>query len=96
MSASSDRFEQIRSRFEAEARANRKPRTATDLPHTYEDINPEWLTRVLCAKHPAAHVVGAGSARPTRAPRAAAASSSSTTRLAEAPACRAACSARGR
>ena len=55
MSASS--FESIRHSFEAEERANRKPRTATDLPHTYEDINPEWLTAVLCSKHPGAHVV---------------------------------------
>ena len=54
---SHDGFARIRSAFEAEARANRKPRTATDLPHRYEDIDPEWLTRVLCAKHPAAHVV---------------------------------------
>jgi hypothetical protein len=51
-----DRFAQIRSRFEEEARARKKPRAASDLPHVYEDVNPEWLTAILCARHPDAHV----------------------------------------
>lgn len=52
----SDRFARIRERFEEEARAARVPRLATDLPHTYEAITAEWLTAVLCAAHPGAHV----------------------------------------
>src|SRR5262245_26032110 len=57
MATSLDRFEDIRSRFLAEERAYRKPVRASDLPHRYEDIGPEWLTAVLCARHPDAHVV---------------------------------------
>ena len=52
-----DRFAEIRERFAAEERANRVPRTAADLPRTYESITPEWLGAVLCAGHPGAHVL---------------------------------------
>jgi aminoglycoside phosphotransferase (APT) family kinase protein len=53
---STDRFEKIRLRFEAEARERKRPRVATDLPHVYEDINPEWLTAILASRHPGAQV----------------------------------------
>ena len=51
-----DRFAQIRARYEEEERANRIPRLASDLPHRYESITPEWLTAVLCTRHPGANV----------------------------------------
>lgn len=33
------------------------PRSADDIPFTYEAITPEWLSDVLCAAHPGARVV---------------------------------------
>jgi hypothetical protein len=50
-------FTEIRSRFEAELRAGGELRTADDLPLSYEEITPQWLTRVLAGNHPDAQVV---------------------------------------
>lgn len=50
-------FAEIRSRFEAERQAAGQLRTASDLPRSYEEISPQWLTRVLADDYPGAKVV---------------------------------------
>ena len=50
-------FQEIKARFEAEQRAPIVPRTASDMPPTYESITPAWLTDVLGQSVPGAEVV---------------------------------------
>ena len=47
-------FAEIKDRFDEERRQRRPPTTVDDLPFTYEDITPEWLTAVLARGHPGA------------------------------------------
>jgi thiamine kinase-like enzyme len=51
------KFSDIRRAYEEEVRANKTPRTADDLLLSYESITPEWLTAILCARTPGAHVI---------------------------------------
>ena len=62
-------FAEIRSRFEAERQAAGRLRSASDLPRSYEEISPQWLTRVLADDHPGAGGVGVEVARPLAARR---------------------------
>ena len=50
-------FAEIKARFEEERRNRRPPQTSDDLPFTYEDITPAWLTAVLAADHPDAEAL---------------------------------------
>src|SRR5262249_24511773 len=51
--------QQITSLYEAERpRVSDKIYAAAEIPLSYESITPEWLTAVLCRKHPGAEVVG--------------------------------------
>ena len=52
-----DIIAQLTAAFEKERGSNRPPRTAADVPFTYEAITDEWLTCVLCAPHPGARVI---------------------------------------
>ncbi len=47
-------FDEIKARFDEERRQRRPPATVDDLPFTYEDITPEWLTAVLARGHASA------------------------------------------
>jgi hypothetical protein len=49
--------QQIVEAYEREQQDKRPPRSADDVPLTYEDITPEWLTAVICRDHPGAKVV---------------------------------------
>jgi hypothetical protein len=49
-------LEEIKAAYEVEHRNPVAPRLATDLPLSYESITDEWLTNVLCQKHPSAQV----------------------------------------
>lgn len=51
-------FARIQQLYDAEIAENRTPRIATDVPLSYDAINDEWLTAVLCARTPGAAVVG--------------------------------------
>jgi len=50
-------FAEIKARFEAEQRTPITPRTASDMPPTYESITVEWLTDVLGREVPGARVL---------------------------------------
>jgi len=50
-------FAEIKAAFEREQRQHAEPRTAGDLPFTYEAITPRWLTAVLAGGTPGAAVV---------------------------------------
>ena len=50
-------FAEIKAAFEREERARAEPRTALDLPFTYEAITPRWLTAVLGGDRSGAAVV---------------------------------------
>lgn len=50
-------FDEIRQRYEAEQASPIVPRTAADMPPTYESITNEWLSAVLGAAVPGAEVV---------------------------------------
>ena len=50
-------FQEIKARFEAEQRSPIVPRTANDMPPSYESITAEWLTDVLGKAVPGAQVV---------------------------------------
>lgn len=50
-------FDEIKRRFAAEQANPIIPRTADDMPPTYESITPEWLTAVLANGNPGAQVV---------------------------------------
>jgi hypothetical protein len=52
-----DVIAQLTAAFEKERDNNRPPRTAEDVPFTYEAITDEWLTCILCARHPGAKVI---------------------------------------
>jgi hypothetical protein len=43
--------------YEKERQNNLPPRTADDIPFTYEAITDEWLTNILCGGHSGAKVV---------------------------------------
>ncbi len=49
-------FAEITARFEVEHKAAGPLHAASDLPLSYEAINPTWLTAVLAAAHPGAAV----------------------------------------
>lgn len=51
-------FNDIKLRFEQERRTRRIPVGIEDLPFTYEDITPPWLTAVLARATPDARVLG--------------------------------------
>jgi hypothetical protein len=50
-------IEKITEGYEYDRQHRNPPITADDLPFAFEDITPEWLTAVLCAKHSGAKVV---------------------------------------
>ena len=52
-----DVIAELRAAYEEEIRDPKLPRTANDLPLSYEAINDEWLTNVICHEHPGAAVV---------------------------------------
>lgn len=55
----SNLIEQITAAYEREQHQGfRKVTRANELPTSYEAITDEWLTAVLCGKHPGAQVVG--------------------------------------
>jgi Ecdysteroid kinase-like family len=49
--------EQITRQYEREQKANRLATAAGDIPASYEAITDEWLTHLLCHRHPGARVV---------------------------------------
>jgi Phosphotransferase enzyme family len=50
-------IEQLTAAYEEEKKNARPPVTAADIPLNYDAITPEWLTAVLCDKHPGAKVL---------------------------------------
>lgn len=50
-------FQEIKARFEAEQRSPIVPRTANEMPPSYESITAEWLTDVLGKVVPGAQVI---------------------------------------
>jgi hypothetical protein len=42
--------------YEEDQASGRQAKVADDIPISYESITPEWLTAVLCGKHPGAEV----------------------------------------
>ena len=49
--------EQIAREYEREHKENRRAINPGDIPLSYEAITPEWLTHILCNRHPHAKVV---------------------------------------
>jgi thiamine kinase-like enzyme len=49
--------EQIRAAYLIERKQQRVATSAHDIPLSFEAITPEWLTAVLCKKHPTARVI---------------------------------------
>jgi hypothetical protein len=49
--------DQIRARYKADQEAQPRARTPDEIPISYESITDEWLTAILFARHPGAHVV---------------------------------------
>ena len=51
-------YEMMKARHEEELRLHPVPLTADDIPISFEAINPQWLSLVLCADTPGAQVTG--------------------------------------
>ena len=49
--------EELTAAYEQEKLNHHAPITAEDVPFTFEDISAEWLTTVICGKHPGAKVL---------------------------------------
>lgn len=49
-------LEDVKRRFQVEQSTGKPPVDASDLPRSYEEITPEWLTAVLCGGHQGAAV----------------------------------------
>lgn len=55
--SSGDLIKQIREAFQLEQQDVRKATTRDDIPRSYELIDPEWFTHIVCKSHPGARVV---------------------------------------
>ncbi len=49
--------EELTAAFEQERQNHRPPVTADDVPFTFDEITPDWLTTVICGKYPGTRVV---------------------------------------
>ncbi|MCY4426734.1 MAG: phosphotransferase [Halieaceae bacterium] len=49
-------LQEVQRQFEIEQTSGKAPVDASDLPRSYEEVNPQWLTAVLCLNYPGAVV----------------------------------------